>query len=216
MPSKVAGAASAAASPTRSPATIFRTEPLRELVIREDLPEEFEILDPVWIPMPDGARLAARILLPRASAELPVPAVLEYIPYRRRDGTILGDTPRHAYFAGHGYAAVRVDLRGSGDSDGLLLDEYLAQEQEDALAAIDWLAAQPWCNGKVGMMGYSWGGFNALQVAARRPPALAAIIAVPLRRRLPLHGRRVAAGQPLLGLDHAGLQRAPAGSPGGG
>jgi uncharacterized protein len=149
-----------------------------ELSIREDLPEEFDILDPVWIPMPDGARLAARILLPRSAAHPPVPAVLEYIPYRRRDGTILGDMPRHAYFAGHGYAAVRVDLRGAGDSDGVLLDEYLPQEHDDALAVIDWLASQPWCNGKVGMMGYSWGGFNALQVAARRPPALAAIIAV--------------------------------------
>jgi uncharacterized protein len=146
--------------------------------IRDDLPEAFEILDPVWIPMPDGARLAARVLLPRSAAAVPVPAVLEYIPYRRRDGTILGDTPRHAYFAGHGYAAVRVDMRGSGDSDGVLLDEYLKQEQDDAVNVIAWLAAQPWCSGKVGMTGYSWGGFNALQVAARRPPALAAIIPV--------------------------------------
>ena len=110
---------------------------MNEIRIRDDLPEAFEILDPVWIPMPDGKRLAARILLPRSSEELPVPAVLEYIPYRRRDGTILGDMPRHAYFAGHGYAAVRVDLRGAGDSDGLLLDEYLRQEHDDALAVID-------------------------------------------------------------------------------
>jgi uncharacterized protein len=148
------------------------------LRILDKLPEEFDILDPVWIEMPDGVKLAARILLPRSARAKPVPVVLEYIPYRRRDGTLLGDTPRHAYFAGHGYAAVRIDLRGAGDSDGLLLDEYLKQEQDDALVAIAWLAAQAWCNGKVGMMGYSWGGFNALQVAARRPPALAAIMAV--------------------------------------
>jgi putative CocE/NonD family hydrolase len=146
--------------------------------VREDLPEAFDILDPVWIAMPDGVKLAARILLPRSARAKPVPAILEYIPYRRRDGTLLGDTPRHAYFAGHGYAAVRVDLRGSGDSEGLLLDEYLKQEQDDALVVIAWLAAQPWCNGKVGMTGYSWGGFNSLQVAARRPPALKAIIPV--------------------------------------
>ncbi len=146
--------------------------------IRDDLPEPAEVLDPVWIPMPDGARLAARIWLPRSAAQRPVPAILEYIPYRRRDGTIIADTPSHAYFAGHGYAAVRVDLRGSGDSEGILRDEYLKQEQDDALAVIDWLARQAWCSGKVGMMGYSWGGFNALQVAARRPPALAAIIPV--------------------------------------
>ena len=109
---------------------------------------------------------------------MPVPAILEYIPYRRRDGTLLGDMPRHAYFAGHGYAAVRVDLRGSGDSDGLLRDEYLAQEHDDAIAVIAWLSTRRWCNGKVGMIGYSWGGFNALQVAARSPPALKAIIPV--------------------------------------
>jgi putative CocE/NonD family hydrolase len=151
------------------------TAPIR---ILENLPEAFDILDPVWIAMPDGVKLAARIWLPRSAKTRPVPAVLEYIPYRRRDGTLLGDTPRHAYFAGHGYAAVRIDLRGSGDSEGVLLDEYLKQEHDDAIAAIAWLAAQPWCNGKVGMMGYSWGGFNALQVAARRPPALAAIMAV--------------------------------------
>jgi hypothetical protein len=82
----------------------------------------------------------------------------------------------HAYFAGHGYACLRVDLRGSGDSDGLLLDEYLAQEQYDALEVIAWLTAQPWCSGAVGMMGISWGGFNSLQVAALRPPPLKAII----------------------------------------
>jgi putative CocE/NonD family hydrolase len=146
--------------------------------ILDKLPGEFDILDPVWIEMPDGVLLAARVLLPRSAHAKPVPALLEYIPYRRRDGTLLGDTPRHAYFAGHGYAAVRIDLRGAGDSDGVLRDEYLKQEQDDALVAIAWLAAQTWCNGKVGMMGYSWGGFNALQVAARRPPALAAIMAV--------------------------------------
>jgi hypothetical protein len=82
----------------------------------------------------------------------------------------------HHYFAGHGYAAVRVDLRGSGDSDGLLFDEYLPQEHDDAVEVIRWIAAQPWCTGAVGMMGISWGGINALQVAARQPPALKAII----------------------------------------
>ena len=84
----------------------------------------------------------------------------------------------HPYFAGHGYAAIRVDMRGSGESDGVLLDEYLRQEQDDALEVIAWIAAQPWCTGKVGMMGKSWGGFNGLQVAARRPPALKAVISI--------------------------------------
>ncbi|MEY2845313.1 MAG: hypothetical protein RL076_859 [Chloroflexota bacterium] len=138
---------------------------------------QLEIHDPVWIPMPDGARLAARIVMPRQRTTH-IPAVLEYLPYRRADGTLRRDMVRHPYLAAHGFAAVRVDMRGSGDSDGILYGEYLRQEQDDAVAVIAWLAAQPWCNGNVGMFGISWGGFNALQVAARRPPALKAIITV--------------------------------------
>jgi uncharacterized protein len=88
------------------------------------------------------------------------------------------DEPIHRYFAKAGYAAVRVDLRGSGDSDGVLYDEYSQQELDDALEIVDWIAAQNWCTGAVGMMGISWGGFNALQVAALDPPALKAIISV--------------------------------------
>jgi hypothetical protein len=124
----------------------------------------------------DGTTLAARIWLPDDAEQSPVPAILEYLPYRKRDGTRERDALTHPYLAGHGYAGVRVDIRGSGESGGLLFDEYTKQEQDDALAVIAWLAAQPWCSGVVGMMGISWGGFNALQVAARRPPALKAIV----------------------------------------
>jgi putative CocE/NonD family hydrolase len=102
--------------------------------------------------------------------------VLEYIPYRKNDVTAPEDESRMAWFAGHGYTCLRVDLRGTGDSDGVLLDEYLEQEQDDAIETIAWIAQQPWCDGAVGMIGYSWGGFNGLQVAARRPPALRAVI----------------------------------------
>jgi putative CocE/NonD family hydrolase len=126
-----------------------------------------------WIPLSDGCRLSARLWLP---AERPAPALLEYIPYRKDDITAPLDHSRMAWFAAHGYACLRVDLRGSGDSDGVLVDEYLPQEQDDALEVIAWIAAQPWCDGAVGMIGISWGGFNALQVAARRPPALRAVI----------------------------------------
>ena len=126
--------------------------------------------------MPDGTRLAARIWLPVDAEANPVPAVLEYLPYRRRDGTSYRDSVTQPYLAGHGYAAVRVDIRGTGDSEGLMLDEYDLPEQHDGVAVIAWLAAQPWCNGKVGMWGISWGGFNALQVAALNPPALKAIM----------------------------------------
>jgi uncharacterized protein len=122
--------------------------------------------------------LAARIWLLADAEQNPVPAILEYLPYRKRDGTCERDALTHPYLAGYGYAGVRVDIRGSGESDGLLLDEYTKQEQDDALEVITWLAAQPWCTGAVGMMGISWGGFNALQVAARRPPALKAIVTI--------------------------------------
>jgi putative CocE/NonD family hydrolase len=132
----------------------------------------------IWIPLSDGVRLSARIWLPEDAEDAPVPALLEYLPYRKDDETAARDAVRHPYLAGHGYASVRVDMRGSGDSDGLLLDEYLPQEQLDAVGVIEWLAAQPWCSGGVGMFGISWGGFNALQVAARQPPALKAVIAV--------------------------------------
>lgn len=133
-------------------------------------------IETVWIPLADGTRLSARLWLPETAEASPVPAVLEYIPYRLRDGTRGRDEPMHGYFAANGYAAIRVDMRGTGESDGLMADEYLKQEQDDALEVIAWIAAQPWCSGAVGMMGKSWGGFNALQVAARRPPALKAII----------------------------------------
>lgn len=130
----------------------------------------------LFIALSDGVRLFARVWRPETLD--PVPAILEYLPYRLADGTAVRDALSHPYMAGHGYACVRVDMRGSGNSDGLLLDEYLPQEQDDALEVIQWLAAQPWCSGAVGMMGISWGGFNALQVAARRPPALKAVISL--------------------------------------
>ena len=142
----------------------------------EEFHTDFEEIENLWIPMPDGARLAARMWLPVDARKNPVPAILEYIPYRKRDFMRLRDEPIHRYFAGHGYAAIRLDLRGSGDSDGVLEDEYTRQEIDDAVAAIDWIAAQPWCTGGVGMMGISWGGFNSLQVAARRSPKLKAVI----------------------------------------
>ena len=128
------------------------------------------------IAMPDGCRLSARVWLPDGAEARPVPAILEYLPYRKRDGTCARDALTHPWFAARGYACLRVDMRGSGDSEGLMFDEYAPQEQADALAVIDWIAAQPWCSGAVGMMGISWGGFNALQVAALRPPALKAIV----------------------------------------
>lgn len=131
----------------------------------------------LWIPVSDGTRLAARIWRPTCSDDEPVPAVLEYIPYRKRDLTSGRDAIHHPYIAGHGYACVRVDLRGTGDSEGVLRDEYLEIEQQDAEDVLAWLSEQPWCDGRTGMMGISWGAFSALQVAARRPPSLRAVVA---------------------------------------
>jgi uncharacterized protein len=129
-----------------------------------------------WITLSDGCRLAARIWLPQDADQNPVPAILEYLPYRRRDGTICRDEINYPFLAQHGYAGIRVDIRGTGDSDGFISDEYTLQEQDDALEVIEWISKQSWCMGNIGMWGISWGGFNALQVAARRPPALKAIM----------------------------------------
>ena len=133
-------------------------------------------IENAWIPLADGTRLAARIWLPEDAEKHPVPAILEYLPYRKRDGTYVRDALTHPYFAAHGYASVRVDMRGCGESDGLLFDEYALQEQDDALEVIEWLTRQRWCDGAVGIIGISWGGFNGLQIAARQPPALKSII----------------------------------------
>ena len=136
------------------------------------------VTENLFIPLSDGVKLAARLWLPADAQTKPAPAILEYIPYRKRDGTRTRDEPMHGWFAAHGYAALRVDMRGSGDSEGKLADEYLSRELEDACEVIDWISRQSWCSGRVGMMGKSWGGFNALQTAALRPPALKAIITV--------------------------------------
>ncbi|WP_406396018.1 CocE/NonD family hydrolase [Streptomyces sp. NBC_00887] len=140
-----------------------------------NLPCETTEEDHVVIPMSDGVNLSARIWRPVSSDAEPVPAILECIPYRKRDLTSVRDSLHHPYIAGHGYACARVDIRGTGDSEGVLADEYLEREQADTEEVLAWLADQPWCDGSTGMMGISWGAFAALQVAARQPPSLRAI-----------------------------------------
>ncbi|HJS69875.1 MAG TPA: CocE/NonD family hydrolase [Gaiellaceae bacterium] len=146
------------------------------MTVRTDFPRPVRENEHTWLHLSDGTRLAARTWLPEDAEADPVPAVLEYLPYRKTDGTVFRDARRQPYLAGHGYAAVRVDMRGTGDSDGVLADEYTQQEQDDALEILAWIAEQPWCTGKLGMWGISWGGFNSLQLAARRPPGLGAIM----------------------------------------
>jgi hypothetical protein len=153
-------------------------EDFMTITTKKDFPRKVKEVENFWIPMSDGVKLAARMWVPVDAEKKPVPALLEYLPYRKRDGTVVRDALTHPYFAGHGYASIRVDMRGCGDSEGLMFDEYEKQEQDDALEVIAWIARQKWCNGKLGMFGISWGGFNALQVAARKPPALKAIVTI--------------------------------------
>jgi len=136
-------------------------------------------MEKVWIPMKDGVRLAATLYMPDgAKPGEKFPALLEYLPYRKDDGTAAEDYPTHAYFARRGYVGARVDIRGFGASEGAPPErEYSEQEQEDGEQVIAWLAHQPWSNGNVGMFGISWGGFNSLQMAMRHAPGLKAILA---------------------------------------
>jgi len=138
----------------------------------------FTVIENEWITLKDGTRLAARIWMPEGTEQNPVPAVLEYLPYRKRDGTCARDESTYPAFAAAGIAGVRVDIRGSGESEGVIDGEYTPRELSDGCEIIEWIAAQPWSNGKVGMMGISWGGFNCLQVAALKPPALKAVISI--------------------------------------
>ena len=133
-------------------------------------------IDHTWIPLSDGTRLGARLWLPETAADQPVPAILEYIPYRKDDYSAIRDSTTVAWFATKGYACIRVDMRGSGSSDGVMFDEYSDQEINDGVEVIDWIAKQPWCNQRVGMMGISWGGITGLQLAQKQPEALKTII----------------------------------------
>ncbi len=130
--------------------------------------------------MRDGIVLSATIFRPTArTLDERFPTVLELLPYRKDDSFYLRDYPLYAYFAARGILMVKVDLRGTGSSAGMLPErEYSDDELRDAEEVIAQLARRPESNGRVGMWGISWGGFNALQVAMRHPPALKAILAL--------------------------------------
>ncbi len=130
-----------------------------------------------WINLKDGNKLAATLWLPKSDNKK-FPTILEYIPYRKRDATAIRDSLMHPFYAANGYACIRVDMRGSGDSDGIMQDEYLPKETEDGMQIINWIKKQKWSDGQVGMTGVSWGGIVCLQMAIRQPKALKAIIPV--------------------------------------
>lgn len=133
----------------------------------------------VRIPARDRVELSANLWLPAGPDDAgPWPAIVEMIPYRKDDWRANADESRGRFLARKGYVLCRLDVRGTGRSDGIAMDEYTAEETRDGYDAVEWLAAQPWCNGNVGMWGISYGGFTAIQVAALRPPHLRAIVPV--------------------------------------
>jgi len=137
-------------------------------------------IERTWIPMPDGVRLAVTLYRPAsAGTEGRFPALLEYLPYRKDDQMAGRDFDLYSYPVPRGYVGARVDVRGTGASEGVVPEsEYSEQEWTDGQAVIEWLASQPWSSGAVGVWGISWGGFNAIQLAMHRPPALKAIVAL--------------------------------------
>lgn len=128
----------------------------------------------IMIPTRDGTRLSANVFQPATDRR--VPCVVEYTPYRKDDLRGAARDFGSFYFAERGVAAVQLDVRGTGDSDGVVTDEYQhPQEQLDGFDALKWLAGQPWCNGRTGLWGTSYAGFTAFQIAQLQPPSLGAI-----------------------------------------
>ncbi len=144
----------------------------------EDTSAYFSVWENHWIPLSDGRRLAARIWMPHDAVRAGSPAILEYLPYRKRDGTAPRDESTYPTFAAAGYVGIRVDIAGTGESDGCFDDEYSPQELADGVEVIEWIASQSWCSGAIGMMGISWGGFNSLQIASMQPAPLRAVVAI--------------------------------------
>ena len=151
------------------------------LLIPTLLPSALVVIEPTYgvriernvrIPMRDGKTLSADLIRPDAEGRFPI--LIEYHPYRK-DDVSRGGHNQHWYLAERGFIGVRLDVRGTGGSDGINTDEYVRQEQEDGYDAVEWLAKQAYSNGNVGMFGTSYGGFTSLQVAMNRPPHLKAI-----------------------------------------
>ena len=130
--------------------------------IIDPLPRPLDSPALVTIPMRDGVMLSARLWLPVLAPGERVPAIVDCHPYRVTDSSAIGNSRVYPYYAAHGYGCLRVDLRGSGNSEGILRDEYLDQEQDDGVDVINSCATQEWCTGAVGWTGISWGGFAAL------------------------------------------------------
>ena len=138
----------------------------------QPLADGVRVLRHVRIPVRDGVRLAADVYLPESDA--PAPAVVVYQPYRKDDVFDRGGWQHRLPRAG--YALVQLDVRGTGGSEGIEPDEYVPVEQTDGYDALEWLAHQPWCDGQTNLIGSSYGGFTALQVATHQPPSLRSLV----------------------------------------
>ena len=150
------------------------------LKVRDKVPDPENVFFEVNFPDKPPIRLAGHFWYnaETAKAGIKCPAIVEFNPYRRRDGTMIGDAKMYPWFAYNDYLCFRVDLQGSGDSEGVLTDEYSEEELLACVQVINQIASHPACDGNVGMMGKSWSAINSLMVAARkdRPPALKAVI----------------------------------------
>ena len=151
--------------------------------VRRPASEPRHAVETVWdvrIPVRDGLELSANLWLPvavrRRAGRERFPVILEMIPYGKDNWRRNADTARGEWLAARGFALCRLDVRGTGSSPGVALDEYTEAETRDGYDAVEWLAAQPWCTGNVGMWGISYGGFTSIQVAKLRPPHLRAIL----------------------------------------
>lgn len=156
------------------PQMVLRTALLLVLLSLPGLSQGPRFLRDVRIPMDDGVTLSASLRLPDRRALGKVPCVIDMIPYRWRDRTALRDGEVYGPLALEGFACLRVDVRGTGESEGLFDDEYSERQVADLIQVVDWASKQEWSNGRVGVMGNSWGGFAALGALKKGHPALRA------------------------------------------
>ncbi|HEY9053436.1 MAG TPA: CocE/NonD family hydrolase [Rectinemataceae bacterium] len=137
----------------------------------------------IMVPMRDGTRLATDVYLPAAKGAGAFPAILERTPYGKTipsrsersvaDPRPMGRAEVAGFFAARGYAVIYQDCRGTHGSEGKFT-KYLS-EGEDGYDTIQWIAAQPWCDGTVGTMGLSYAAHTQMAAACLAPPALKAM-----------------------------------------
>ena len=130
----------------------------------------------VMIPMRDGTRLAASLYMPEDGGRYP--GIFSFYPYLKDGGLGIDHEPHNRHFASRGYAVMQVDFRGTGASEGRNPHPFDLQERQDGHDVVEWMAAQPWCTGAVGVWGISYGGITSLSIASTRPPHLKAIIPI--------------------------------------